>query len=622
MSRSRSSSGSRSRSPSRERRRHKKEKRERSRSRNRSRNRSRDKSRGSRDKSRGSRDKSKDTRDKSRGSRDRSRDRRRRNSSRDSPKRNGDSRKRAKRSRSASRPRRSRTRSRSRLRSRSHSPVDRRPTERGDPYARWGSGGDSGRRRGGGGRGGGGSSFGKRDEPGSRLRKPNFDMKRLVRFEKNFYKEHSKVADRSKHEISKFFAAKEITVTGHKVPKPIFAFDEACLPDYILETFDRLKFEHPTTIQCMAWPIALSGRDLVGIAQTGSGKSFAFLMPAIIHLNNQPRLERGDGPICLVLTPTRELAVQVQEQVGLITRDSRIKSTCCYGGAPRQPQIRDLQAGVEIVIATPGRLIDYLEGNQTNLERTTYLVLDEADRMLDMGFEPQIRKIIEQIRPDRQVLMFSATWPKEVRALAEDFLHDYIHVTIGSLSLSANHNILQIIDVCTEPEKERKLVRLMEEIMREKENKTLIFAETKRRVDELSRRMQRDRWPCVCIHGDKGQKEREYVLNEFRMGKAPILIATDVAARGLDIDDIKFVINFDYPSCSEDYVHRIGRTARASNTGTAYTFFTVGNVKQAKDLINVLQEANQVINPKLLQMADDAKSILGGGRIRNRNRRR
>jgi len=179
-------------------------------------------------------------------------------------------------------------------------------------------------------------------------------------------------------------------------------------------------------------------------------------------------------------------------------------------------------------------------------------------------------------------------------------------------------NILQIIDVCTEPEKEQKLVRLMEEIMREKENKTLIFAETKRRVDELNRRMLRDQWPCVSIHGDKSQKEREYVLNEFRMGKAPILIATDVAARGLDIDDIKFVINFDYPSCSEDYVHRIGRTARATNTGTAYTFFTVANIKQSKDLINVLKEANQVINPKLLQMADNMSAFGGGGRSRGR----
>jgi len=443
----------------------------------------------------------------------------------------------------------------------------------------------------------------------------------MPRFDKDFYEEHPRVTNRSKHDISKFFASKEITVTGHKVPKPVFAFDELSIPDYIMNAFDKLGFEHPTTIQCMAWPVALSGRDLVGIAQTGSGKSFAFLMPAMIHLTHQPPLERGDGPVVLCLTPTRELAVQVQEQVQLIGRSSRIRSTCVYGGAPKGPQQRDLLKGVEIVIATPGRLLDFLEGNQTNLMRTTYLVLDEADRMLDMGFEPQIRKIIEQIRPDRQVLMFSATWPKEVRALAEDFLHDYVHVTIGSLQLSANHNILQIIDVCTEPEKEQKLVRLMEEIMREKENKTLIFAETKRRVDELNRRMMRDQWPCVCIHGDKSQKEREYVLNEFRLGKAPILIATDVAARGLDIDDIKFVINFDYPSCSEDYVHRIGRTARATNTGTAYTFFTVANIKQSKDLINVLKEANQVINPKLLQMAENSLAMGGGGRSRGRRHR-
>jgi len=453
------------------------------------------------------------------------------------------------------------------------------------------------------------------------LKKPSFDLRRLPKFEKDFYKEHGRVSNRSKHEISKFFASKEITVTGHKVPKPIFAFDEIVVPEFVTSAFDKLGFEHPTTIQCMAWPVALSGRDLVGIAQTGSGKSFAFLMPAMIHLSNQPPLERGDGPIVLCLTPTRELAVQVQEQVQLLGRASRIRSTCVYGGAPKGPQQRDLLKGVEIVIATPGRLLDFLEGGQTNLMRTTYLVLDEADRMLDMGFEPQIRKIIDQIRPDRQVLMFSATWPKEVRALAEDFLHDYVHITIGSLQLSANHNILQIIDVCTEPEKEQKLVRLMEEIMREKENKTLIFAETKRRVDELNRRMMRDQWPCVCIHGDKSQKEREFVLNEFRCGKAPILIATDVAARGLDIDDIKFVINFDYPSCSEDYVHRIGRTARATNTGTAYTFFTIANIKQSKDLINVLKEANQVINPKLLQMADNAMALGGGGRHRGRRHR-
>ncbi|MEJ1271511.1 DEAD (Asp-Glu-Ala-Asp) box polypeptide 17 [Cricetulus griseus] len=275
---------------------------------------------------------------------------------------------------------------------------------------------------------------------------------------------------------------------------------------------------------------------------------------------------------------------------------------------------KTLAVGVEICIATPGRLIDFLESGKTNLRRCTYLVLDEADRMLDMGFEPQIRKIVDQIRPDRQTLMWSATWPKEVRQLAEDFLRDYTQINVGNLELSANHNILQIVDVCMESEKDHKLIQLMEEIMAEKENKTIIFVETKRRCDDLTRRMRRDGWPAMCIHGDKSQPERDWVLNEFRSGKAPILIATDVASRGLDVEDVKFVINYDYPNSSEDYVHRIGRTARSTNKGTAYTFFTPGNLKQARELIKVLEEANQAINPKLMQLVDHRGGGGGGGK--------
>jgi superfamily II DNA/RNA helicase len=233
----------------------------------------------------------------------------------------------------------------------------------------------------------------------------------------------------------------------------------------------------------------LSGADVVGIAQTGSGKTAAFILPAIVHINHQPYLERGDGPIVLVLVPTRELAQQVQEVASEFGQASRIRNACVYGGAPKRPQIRDLERGAEICIATPGRLIDFLESNQTNLRRTTYLVLDEADRMLDMGFEPQIRKILEQIRPDKQTLMWSATWPKEVRNLAEEFLKEYVQVNIGGVTVHANHNILQIIDVCQETEKDFKLFKLLDEIMQEKENKTILFVETKRKADDLARRM-------------------------------------------------------------------------------------------------------------------------------------
>ncbi|XP_070305889.1 probable ATP-dependent RNA helicase DDX17 [Salvelinus sp. IW2-2015] len=416
------------------------------------------------------------------------------------------------------------------------------------------------------------------------------------------------------YDLEEFRRKKEITIRGSGCPKPVSSFSQAHFPQYVMDVLIQQNFKEPTAIQAQGFPLALSGRDMVGIAQTGSGKTLSYLLPAIVHINHQPYLERGDGPICLVLAPTRELAQQVQQVVHEYGKSSRIKSTCVYGGAPKGPQIRDLERGVEICIATPGRLIDFLEAGKTNLRRCTYLVLDEADRMLDMGFEPQIRKIVDQIRPDRQTLMWSATWPKDVRQLAEDFLKDYVQINVGALELSANHNILQIVDVCTESEKDNKLLQLMEEIMAEKENKTIIFVETKKRCDDLTRRMRRDGWPAMCIHGDKTQPERDWVLTEFRSGKAPILIATDVASRGLDVEDVKFVINYDYPNSSEDYIHRIGRTARSTNKGTAYTFFTPGNLRQARELIRVLEEARQAINPKLLQLVNTGRG--GGGRMR------
>uniref|UniRef100_A0A674C8H9 RNA helicase n=1 Tax=Salmo trutta TaxID=8032 RepID=A0A674C8H9_SALTR len=451
--------------------------------------------------------------------------------------------------------------------------------------------------------------------PGDRLRKKKWDLNELPKFEKNFYNEHPDVQRMSQYDLEEFRRKKEITIRGSGCPKPVSSFSQAHFPrkykhfSYVMDVLIQQNFKEPTAIQAQGFPLALSGRDMVGIAQTGSGKTLSYLLPAIVHINHQPYLERGDGPICLVLAPTRELAQQVQQVAHEYGKSSRIKSTCVYGGAPKGPQIRDLERGVEICIATPGRLIDFLEAGKTNLRRCTYLVLDEADRMLDMGFEPQIRKIVDQIRPDRQTLMWSATWPKDVRQLAEDFLKDYVQINVGALELSANHNILQIVDVCTE-----KLSLLMEEIMAEKENKTIIFVETKKRCDDLTRRMRRDGWPAMCIHGDKTQPERDWVLTEFRSGKAPILIATDVASRGLDVEDVKFVINYDYPNSSEDYIHRIGRTARSTNKGTAYTFFTPGNLRQARELIRVLEEARQAINPKLLQLVNTGRG--GGGRSR------
>lgn len=462
----------------------------------------------------------------------------------------------------------------------------------------------------------------KNDQPGGALRKIRWADVQLTPFQKNFYVPHQNVQRRSMADVEAYRSEHQITVKGRDVPAPSIYFEEGGFPDYAMKEILKQGFPNPTPIQAQGWPIALSGRDMVGIAQTGSGKTLAYILPAIVHIINQPRLLRDEGPIVLVLAPTRELAQQIQQVAQDFGQSVHVRNTCIFGGAPKGPQGRTLERGVEIVIATPGRLIDFLEKDTTNLRRCTYLVLDEADRMLDMGFEPQIRKIIEQIRPDRQVLMWSATWPKEVQNLAEEFLHDYIQINIGSLSLSANHNILQIVDVCEEWEKNDKLLTLLTEISSEEETKTIIFAETKRKVDDITKTINRAGWRALAIHGDKNQQDRDYVLQQFRHARSSILVATDVAARGLDVEDVKFVINYDYPNNSEDYVHRIGRTGRSQNTGTAYTLFTPNNSAKAKDLLSVLQEANQVVNPKLLELAQCGmgfKGKYGRGRFRDRD---
>ncbi|XP_058227434.1 DEAD-box ATP-dependent RNA helicase 30-like [Rhododendron vialii] len=477
-----------------------------------------------------------------------------------------------------------------------------------------GMGFDGGR---GGGRGGRhGGSRGDLDN----IALPKQDFGNIVPFEKNFYIETPSVRAMSEQDVMLYRARREITVEGHDVPRPIRRFEEANFPGYCLETIVRLGFVEPTPIQSQGWPMALKGRDLIGIAETGSGKTLAYLLPALVHVSAQPPLAQGEGPIVLVLAPTRELAVQIQEESFKFASRTNMRSTCIYGGAPKGPQIRDLQRGVEIVIATPGRLIDMLEAQHTNLRRVTYLVLDEADRMLDMGFEPQIRKIVAQIRPDRQTLYWSATWPREVETLARQFLRNPYKVIIGSSELKANQSINQVVEVMTEVEKYKRLIRLLSESM--DGSRILVFMETKKGCDQVTRQLRMDGWPALSIHGDKNQAERDWVLAEFKNGRSPIMTATDVAARGLDVKDIKCVINYDFPSSLEDYVHRIGRTGRAGARGTAFTFFTHANAKFARDLIKILQEAGQIIPPALAALARSAGSGLGasGGNFRSRGR--
>ncbi|KAG5011679.1 hypothetical protein AAZX31_09G030700 [Glycine max] len=403
----------------------------------------------------------------------------------------------------------------------------------------------------------------------------------------------------------------EVTATGDNIPPPFMTFDATGFPPEILREIYSAGFSSPTPIQAQTWPVALQGRDIVAIAKTGSGKTLGYLMPAFILLR-QRRNNSLNGPTVLVLAPTRELATQIQDEVIKFGRSSRVSCTCLYGGAPKALQLKELDRGADIVVATPGRLNDILEMKKIDFGQVSLLVLDEADRMLDMGFEPQIRKIVNEIPPRRQTLMYTATWPKEVRKIASDLLVNPVQVNIGNVDeLAANKAITQYVEVVPQMEKQRRL----EQILRSQErgSKVIIFCSTKRLCDQLARSIGRT-FGAAAIHGDKSQGERDWVLGQFRTGKSPILVATDVAARGLDIKDIRVVINYDFPTGIEDYVHRIGRTGRAGATGVSYTFFSEQDWKHAGDLIKVLEGANQHVLPELRQMALRGPSNFGKDR--------
>jgi len=374
------------------------------------------------------------------------------------------------------------------------------------------------------------------------LSKPSWNQSQLKPFERKFYNESNNLTSRNPTLLNDFLRINNVSVAGAEFIKPILEFKDADLPKNFVDKFYDNGFKRPTPIQSMCWPTLLSGKDLVGVAQTGSGKTLGFIVPIIVHIMNNSRYIRevsdrdhAAGPIALVLAPTRELAIQIQQVAEEYERATGIKNICIYGGASKGGQAGQIRRGADIYIATPGRLLDFLKEGTVSLNRCTYLVLDEADRMLDMGFEPQIRKIIEQIRPDRQTAMFSATWPKEVRKLAEDFITHYIHITIGSAELTANPKITQHVEVMEEQMKEGRLKEILNDIMRARDAKVIIFAETKRKVDSYSRFIRDMGMHCLSIHGDKKQQEREWVLGEFRKKSKSILCATDVAARGISM---------------------------------------------------------------------------------------
>ncbi|XP_061767298.1 probable ATP-dependent RNA helicase DDX43 isoform X2 [Nerophis ophidion] len=435
--------------------------------------------------------------------------------------------------------------------------------------------------------------------------------KELPPMKKNFYTEAKSVSLLTSEEVSDWrkennnIFVDDLTEGGNKriIPNPCRTFLEAFeLYPEIMDNIERVGFVKPTPIQSQAWPVLLSGEDLIAIAQTGTGKTLAYLLPGFVHMDGQPipRCER-DGPGMLVLTPTRELALQIEEECSKY-RYKGYKSICIYGGGDRKSQINLVKCGVDIVIATPGRLNDLQMNELITLHSITYLVLDEADRMLDMGFEPQIMKILLDIRPDRQTMMTSATWPQGVRRLAKSYLKNPMMVYVGTLDLAAVGTVEQTVLIVQEEDKKSYLFGFIRNML--PEDKVLVFVGKKIICDDLSSDLCLHGMAVQSLHGDREQWDREEALKDFKDGRVRILVATDLASRGLDVHDITHVFNYDFPRNIEEYVHRVGRTGRAGRSGTAVTLVTRDNWRMAPELIPILERSGQEVPVELVLMAD------------------
>jgi len=488
------------------------------------------------------------------------------------------------------------------------------------------SGGNYGSSSFGGGFGGmsdwGGNSM--RDDLGANLRKINWTDQKLEPFLKDFYKERElpHIKNMSKDEVDAFREKNGMLVFGNGVPNPVSTFDETTIEPMYLQNLKEMNIGEPTPIQQQGIPMALSGRDIIGVSKTGSGKTLAYILPAVVHINAQPLLKHGEGPIVLILAPTRELVMQIDQEINKFSRSSSyatIKHCAVYGGQKRERQLMQLRRQPEILVATPGRLIDFLESGDTNFRRCTYLVLDECDRMLDMGFQKDVEKIMSQIRPDRQSLLWSATWPKEIQDIANRFMTDPIRVQIGSEELVANENISQNFKQLQNGDKLSEFVQDCKEIC-DRGRKCLAFANTKRECERLISSLLRSGISADCIHGDKTQMQRDDTMNKFRNGSTRVLVATDVVARGIDIRDIRVVINYDMPTNIEDYVHRIGRTGRAGDLGVSLAYVTETDLRGiGKDLKKLLTRSGQTV-PEFIQQAQAFSSGGGVSRFSRRTR--
>ncbi|TPX38456.1 hypothetical protein SeMB42_g06734 [Synchytrium endobioticum] len=429
-------------------------------------------------------------------------------------------------------------------------------------------------------------------------------------FRKDFFVEPPDLVGMNKAEVDMLRAELDgIKIRGVNPPKPVVKWTQFGLPVSVFNIITRvLKFEKPSPIQAQSIPAIMSGRDVIGIAKTGSGKTMAFLLPLFRHIKDQRPLEPGDGPIALIMTPTRELAVQIFKDSRHFVKIMEIRAVCAYGGSPIKDQIAELKRGAEIIICTPGRMIDLLcanSGRVTNLKRVTYLVLDEADRMFDMGFEPQVMKIVNNVRPSRQTVLFSATFPRQMEALARKILTKPLEITVGGRSV-VSKDVTQHVELMNDDE---KFIRLLDILGRQAaldaDAKSLIFVNQQEAADNLLRDLMRRGYPCLSLHGGKDQQDRESTIADFKSGDINIMIATSVAARGLDVKNLTLVINYECPNHMEDYVHRCGRTGRAGNKGEAYTFITPSQDRYAVDIVKALKMSGVLIPEAVQKLADE-----------------
>jgi len=412
-----------------------------------------------------------------------------------------------------------------------------------------------------------------------------------------------------------------IVTKGGSVPRPIRSWKESNLPGPILETIKKLNYKLPTPIQMQAIPVGLLNRDIIGIAETGSGKTIAFVIPMLVWISKLPKMTpetETEGPYAVVLAPTRELALQIENETSKFSKAMGIRTFAVVGGQPIEEQAFQLRQGCEILIATPGRLNDCLDRRYLVLNQCTYVVLDEADRMIDMGFEPQVNAILDampltNLKPEdleedtlqkeivngkmyRQTIMFSATLPVGVERLARKFLRRPVVVSIGEIGRVVDR-IEQRVDFCNEADKRRRLTELLNS--EDFEPPIIVFVNQKKGCDVLAKALDKLGFRATTLHGGKTQEQREVAMDYFKTGRYDILVATDVAGRGIDVKGVTMVVNFDMPKSIEDYTHRIGRTGRAGQSGKAVSFVTREDTEVMYDLKQMLIQCGAPVPQEL-----------------------